>query len=148
PFSGWSYQAGAYNNGVQLIEFSSSSMTTQGAAKTKGWVARGIFAKNRLLSLSDTALSVINYDNRSAPSVVKELTLARNVIDAVPNGNTITHLSTDWWDNDVSRSTLRVLPIGNADEQSLDATSELDVDGTSPQLFRNGDLAYVLSNVR
>ncbi len=48
PFSGWSDSSDVYNNGVQLIEFTPSSIKTGGAAKTHGWVERGIFASGRL----------------------------------------------------------------------------------------------------
>ncbi len=54
PFSGWDSGKSSYNNGVQLIEFTPSSITTAGAAHTKGWVERGIFVNNRIVSLSDS----------------------------------------------------------------------------------------------
>ncbi|HEX8954365.1 MAG TPA: beta-propeller domain-containing protein, partial [Polyangia bacterium] len=81
PFSGWSYQSQAYNNGLQLIEFTPTSVRTGGASHTKGWVERGIFVASgtvtRLVSLSDLALSVVDYTNHNAPTVTAELTLAR-----------------------------------------------------------------------
>src|SRR5260221_3603235 len=76
PFSGWSSQYDKYNNGLQLIEFTPTTMSTSGTANTKGWVERGIFAKGRLLSLSDLALSVVDYSVHASPKVVAELTLA------------------------------------------------------------------------
>ena len=149
PFSGWSYDAQAYNNGLQLIEFTPTSERTAGAAKTKGWVERGIFVGNRLVSLSDLALSVVDYTNHDAPTVTAELTLARNVIAAQPGGGTIAEISSDWWDNDVSTSEVRVLPIANAEESTdAGAIPSLNVQGTNARVFRNGDLAYVVTNVR
>src|SRR5262249_50807755 len=123
PFSGWSDKFDTYNNGLQLIEFTPSALRTSGAAKTKGWVERGIFVKNRLVSLSDLALSVVDYSVRDTPKVIAELTLARNVIDAKPNGGTIAQLSTDWWGNDIDHSELRVLPIDQAEENLGDAAT-------------------------
>ncbi|HEX6838531.1 MAG TPA: beta-propeller domain-containing protein, partial [Polyangia bacterium] len=96
PFSGWSYDAQTYNNGLQLIEFTPTSERTAGASHTKGWVERGIFVGNRLVSLSDLALSVVDYTNHDAPVVTAELTLARNVIAAQPGGATIAEISSDW----------------------------------------------------
>jgi hypothetical protein len=87
PFSGWDHRGG-YNNGLQLIEFSPTTLTTAGAGRTRGWVERGIFVGDRLVSLSDVALAVIDYADPMAPSVVTELTLARNVVTALPNGST------------------------------------------------------------
>ncbi len=149
PFSGWDSKTAGYNNGVQLISFTPTTLTTQGAAKTKGWVERGIFVKGRLVSLSDTALSVVDYTDKAAPKVVTELTLARNVVNAQPQGATIAQLSSDWYDNDQTSSELRVLPIANAEETS-DASggTSLKIDGMNAQIFRNGDMAYVVSSVR
>ncbi len=149
PFSGWSAQSQSYLNGLQLIEFNATSERTAGTAYTKGWVERGIFAKGRLVSLSDTALSVIDYANHDAPNVTAALTLARNVIAAQPSGATIAEVSSDWWDNDVSTSEVRVLPLADAEESTDagDVPSAL-VEGVNAQVFRNGDFAYLVTNVR
>src|SRR4029077_4815432 len=149
PFSGWSSTAQTYNNGLQLIEFTPSSTRTAGAAKTKGWVERGIFVGARLVSLSDLALSVVDYTNPDAPAVTAELTLARNVIAAQPGGATIAEVSSDWWDNDVSTSEVRVLPIANAEELTdASGAPSVDLDGVNARVFTNGDLAYAVTNVR
>jgi hypothetical protein len=144
PFSGWS--ANDYMNGVQLIDYDASTITTRGAARSRGWVERGIFVKNRVVSLSDQALSVVDYSDRNAPKVVTELTLARNVVAAQPGGATIAQLSTDWYGYDQQASELRVLPIADAEESVNDpAAKSLSIDGTDARVFRNGDLAYVVT---
>jgi len=150
PFSGWSSQGNKYNNGLQLIEFSPTAITKAGTANTKGWVERGVFAKGRLLSLSDLSLAVIDYTSHQNPMVVSELTLARNVIDARPHGETIAELSSDWWyGNDVDHSELRVLPTAQADENvSGAALAEVAIDGTNARVFHNQAFSYVVSNVR
>ncbi len=150
PFSGWDNQTGQYNNGLQLIEFTTSSIQTAGAAHTKGWVERGIFVGTRLVSLSDLALSVVSYDNPLAPYVVTELTLARNVVAAQPGGDQIAEVSTDWWGNDFSTSEVRVLPIAQADETADTGTPvpTANVQGTDAQVFTNGNLEYVVTDVQ
>ena len=141
PFSGWDNTSQAYNDGLQLIDFTASSITTDGAAHTRGWVERGIFVKNRLVSLSDLSLAVVDYTNRAAPVVTSELTLARNVITAQPEGTNIAEISSDWWDNDVSWSEVRLLPIANAEETTDAGTvPTLRVDGVNAQVFMNGSL--------
>lgn len=148
PFSGWSYQNYDYNNGLQLIQFTDTSITTAGAAKTKGWVERGIFVQNRLVSLSDLALSVVDYSNPAAPKTTAELTLARNVVSAEPLGDTAVQLSTDWWGNDNRKSELRVTSLANVDETRGDATlKSLNVEGTNAQMFKNGNFGYVVTTV-
>ncbi|HEX4458522.1 MAG TPA: beta-propeller domain-containing protein [Polyangia bacterium] len=149
PFAGWDDTAEAYNNGLQLIEFTPTSETTAGAAHSHGWVERGIFVANRLVSLSDLALSVVDYTNHAAPVVTAELTLARNVVAAQPGGATIAEVSSDWWDNDLTSSQVRVLPIGNSDEAvDMPAAPSVNVDGVDAQTFHNGNFEYVVTNVR
>ena len=86
PFSGWDNASYQYNNGLQLIEFSDRALTTAGAASSPGWIERGIFVKDRLVSLSDLALSVVDYSDHMSPKLVSELTLARNVVNVRPLG--------------------------------------------------------------
>jgi hypothetical protein len=150
PFSGWDYNSGKYNNGLQLIDFNASMAATSGAAHTRGWVERGIFVGNRLVSLSDLALAVVDYSDHAAPVVVTELTLARNVITAQPEGNgNIAEISSDWWDNDVTWSEVRLLPIANAEETSdRGNTPTLRVEGVNARVFMNGSIAYVVTDVR
>jgi hypothetical protein len=159
PFSGWSRDFYTYNNGVQLIEFTPTSIRTSGAAHTKGWVERGIFAHGssnptatRLLSLSDLSLAVVDYSIHDAPKITYELPLARNIVDARPaSSGTIAQLSSDWdWTNDQDHSQLRVLPIADAEEnQSEHAIHEVDIAGSNARVFHDGaNLSYVVSNVR
>jgi hypothetical protein len=149
PFSGWDYQDYTYNNGVQLFEFNDQSIRTAGVGHTHGWVERGIFVKNRLVSLSDLALSVVDYSNHDGPVVVSELTLARNVVNARPVGDNLVEVSSDFWDNDQDHSELRVVPKAQADENTGDpALATLPIDGTNPTVFHDGNMTYVVSNVR
>lgn len=153
PFSSWGgYPSYESTNGLQLIQFTPTTLTTSGVARTKGYVERGVFVKDptgkdRLVSLSDLALSVVDYTNPATPKVTAELTLARNVVNARPNGATIAQLSSDWWDRDTRKSELRVLPIADAEEnRSLDAAVQsVSIDGTNAQVFHNGGLSYVVT---
>lgn len=150
PFSGWSSNSYSYNNGVQLVEFTPSSVRSAGAAFTKGWVQRGIFVKNRVVSLSDQALAVIDATDHDNPKTIKELTLARNVVDAKPSAtqNTIAELSSDWWDNDKTTSQLRIVPANDVAElHTLDGIAGVDIEGYNAQVFHNGTLSYVVTNV-
>jgi hypothetical protein len=146
--SGWDSASYTYNNGLQLIEFDDSSLQTAGASHTKGWVERGIFVNTRLVSLSDLALSVVDYTDKLNPQVVTELTLARNVVNVRPVADSVAELSSDWWGNDLEHSTLRILPASQAEDNvSGAATDEVDIAGENAQSFANGSLAYIVSNV-
>lgn len=149
PFSGWDAKTYQYNNGLQLIEFTNDSIRTSGVGKSRGWVERGIFVGNRLVSLSNLSLAVIDYTNHEQPAVVNELTLARNVVDVKPQGDTVAELSSDFWDYDQRHSTLRILPTADAEENVANATlSEIEIDGYNSKIFHNGDLSYVVSSIQ
>ncbi|MEO8874877.1 MAG: beta-propeller domain-containing protein, partial [Polyangiaceae bacterium] len=149
PFSGWDYNSYAYNNGVQLIQYSPTSISTAGAAHTHGWAERGIFVNGRIVSLSDLSLSVVDYSDRMNPKVVNEITLARNVVSAKPNGGTIAELSSDWWGNDSSSSELRVLPTANANETAdTSGAVTTKINGVDARSFNNGNFTYVVTSVQ
>ena len=149
PFAGWSQKTFAYRNGLQLIESSSGAIRSAGAAITHGWVERGIFANGRLLALSGLSLTVVDYSDHQHPRVVTDLTLARNTTSALPMGDRIAEVSSDFWDNDLSSSTVRVLPIAGADELTgAAALAEVAIDGVNARVFRNGDLSYFVTDVR
>jgi hypothetical protein len=148
PFSGWVASTGQYNNGVQLIEYTPTSITTAGAAQTVGWVERGIFANGRILSLSDLALGVVNYTDPLNPTVSGQLTLARNVIASQPAGSTVAEISSDWWGNDVTHSDVRALPATDAAELVDESSApDLPVAGVDARVFTNGNLLYVVTAV-
>ncbi len=149
PFSGWDYNGQTYTNGVQLIQYTPTALVGSATANTKGWVERGIFVGPRLYSLSDESLAVIDYTNPAAPKVTNELTLARNVVNAQPQGTTIAELSSDWWGNDTSTSEMRVLPIANAGETTDNGQGQsVNIDGVGATIFQNGTLAYVVTSVK
>jgi hypothetical protein len=149
PFSGWDYTGQAYTNGVQLVQYTPTALVGGAAAQTKGWVERGIFANGRLYSLSDQSLGVVDYSNPASPRVVTELTLARNVVNAQPQGATIAELSSDWWGNDVSATEMRVLPIANAAETTDSQQAAVaNIAGVGAQVFTNGTLSYVVTIVQ
>lgn len=149
PYSSWDGDGARYRNGLQLVELTANALSTAGMAQTKGWVERGIFVGERLVSLSDLALSVIDYSNRQAPRVVNELTLARNVVATLPTAMGVAEVSSDWWDYDSSRSLIRMLPKAQAEESAdLGAVPSIEVEGVNARVFANGQLLYVLTSLR
>ncbi len=100
------------------------------------------------IDLDGTTASIITCAGADSGYCVKELTLARNVVAAEPNGATIAQLSTDWWGYDNKTSELRVLPIADAEESVTDPNAKsVSIDGTNARVFRNGDLAYVVTTL-
>ncbi len=149
PFSGWDASNGQYNNGVQLIEYSPTSIKTGGAAHTHGWVERGIFVNGRIVSLSDLSLAVVDYSDPMNPAVTAEVTLARNVIAAQPGGSTIAQVSSDWWGNDTTTSEVRILPTSDAEENADESKAPtVTINGVDANVFTNGNLDYILTTVQ
>ncbi|MBX3215013.1 MAG: beta-propeller domain-containing protein [Labilithrix sp.] len=147
PFSGNDGLTGKYVSGLQLFDYDADRLTTTSVIAAKGWFDRGVFLKDRLLALSDEALTVIDYANRDRPRVVRSLTLSRDVASAQPAGATIVQVSTDRG-HELPRSELRVLPLANAEEDTLEPSAPtISLDGYDAQVFRNGDLAYVVTTV-
>jgi hypothetical protein len=148
PFSGWDNTSFEYNDGLQLIEFNAQSLTTAGAANSRGWTERGIFVKDRLVALSDLSLAVVDYGDRMNPQVVTQLTLARNVVDVRPLGDSVAELSSDWWGKQTEHSDLRIVPVSELEQSASDtATDEIAIRGQNARTFDNGKLAYVVSTV-
>jgi hypothetical protein len=149
PFSGWVASTQQYSNGVQLIEYSPTSITTAGDVQTVGWVERGIFANGRILALSDLALAVVDYSDPLNPTVTGQLTLARNVIAAQPAGTTVGEVSSDWWGNDISHSDVRALPASDPSELVDESNApDVSVPGVDARVFTNGNLMYVVTAVQ
>ena len=143
PFSGWS--EGGYNNGVQLVSYAGNPLVAEGSAQVNGWVERGIFANGRLFAMSDLALAVIDYSTPTAPRVVTELTLARNITALQPLGGSIAELDEDWFGND-AHAELRILSAATPDDPTATVPS-LKLDGSNARLFTNGSLTYVVTQV-
>lgn len=153
PFSGWSYTTRGYNNGVQLIDVGTNTIRTAGAASVKGWAERAVFAKGRVLAMSDLSLGVIDYSDRDHPAVKKEMTLARNVVDnrilkGNLDGKRVAQLSTDWWGYDANSSEFRVMPLADVEESGDGGKvlQEQKIVGEGARIYSNGNFVYVVTN--
>ena len=128
PFSGWSASYDKYNNGLQLIEFTPTTLRTSGTANTKGWVERGIFAKGSRPSA--TCLSPWSttpcttrlhghrrFRSRATSSMRASATRSRN--------------SSDWWyENDKDHPSF-ALPLAQAEENVSGWPSEVPIEGAT-----------------
>ena len=146
PFAGWDYRSSEYKNGVQVIEYTPTSIAAKGLSRQRGWVERGVFVKGKIVSLSDQSLSVVDYTNRQNPKTVAELVLARNVISAQVKGDNASLLSTDWWGNS-SPTELTVLPTANVDNDLAGPSIGLAIPGDNARMLRAGTRGYVVTSV-
>jgi hypothetical protein len=91
---------------------------------------------------------VVDYADRMNPQLVTELTLARNVVNVRPLGDSVAELSSDWWGNQIDHSDLRIVPVSEIRAGTSDSASDtVEIRGENARTFENGKLAYVVSTV-
>jgi uncharacterized secreted protein with C-terminal beta-propeller domain len=144
PYTTSDYTSGTYktDNRLQLIDYSTTNLNTRGWVSQKGSVLRSRSVSNRLFSVSNDELQVIDATNRDQPKVTAKLTLAINITDFVvlQNGYGVQVTESD------GKYTLRAVPL--SDPENGQAASETTLDNTSYSgAFVNGNLMYVVSNV-
>ncbi|WP_437828417.1 beta-propeller domain-containing protein [Sorangium sp. So ce1153] len=158
PYSGWSYDSdqdgcGSYESGIQLIDFTTDSLTKRGSAPARGQARRAFVHDDRLFAVSDEEVGTFNIDDRDAPVEVADLTLATIVDNAVVTGDLVVRLSTDWWTSSAQVEVVpaadpgRAEPLGKLDLAELSNGAESGCYGsgiTDPHIFAHGQYAYLL----
>ncbi len=144
PYTTSSYTDGTYKteNRLQLIDYSTTDLNTRGWVSQKGSVLRSRSVSNRLFSVSDDELQVIDATDRDHPKVTAKLTLALNITDflVLQNGYGIQVTESD------GKYTLRAVPL--SDPENGKAASEISLDDMSYSgAFIDGNLMYVVSSV-
>lgn len=105
PYSGWEDVpggggCGAYKSGIQLIDFTTDSLTRRGVAPARGQARRAFLEGGRLFAVSDEEVRTFNIANRDAPAKSAELALATVVNQSAVAGDLVVRLSADWWTTD------------------------------------------------
>lgn len=129
-------------NHLQLIDFDGNGLTPRGSVTQKGSVLRGRSYSNRIFSVSNDELQVIDATDRDNPQVTGSLVLAMNIVDFVPlnngHGVQVVRAGDAFFLNSVPLST----------PESMDTTGEIALeDSNYSGIFANGNLVYVVSNV-
>ncbi|HEU4533064.1 MAG TPA: beta-propeller domain-containing protein, partial [Polyangiaceae bacterium] len=106
PFSGWSSPEadpcgrGAYQSGIQLVDFTDTGLALRGVAPQRGEARRAFLHKDSLYAVSDESVRSFALENRDAPARRGELALAHNVertVVAGAAGDKLVHFGADWW---------------------------------------------------
>lgn len=143
PFSSWSRTGYTYISGVQLIDYFNNEnvkgIVKRGLVEHSGWVQRGIpYIKDKLLTVSNEALQVVDISNRDKPVLDSKIDLARNVIDFLPvDENYGLELSTTtmyYWDAK-PKSKLNLLPL--SDPNTYKPYKSIELDGYFSKLYRS-----------
>lgn len=143
PYTSSDYISGTYKseNRLQFIDFSDTDLTARGSVTQKGSVLRGRSYSNRVFSMSDDELQVIDASNRDNPQVTANLTLAEDLVDFIPldNGYGVRVVRSD------GNYFLESVPISNPEPGK--ATGEIAMDDYYTSAFTNGGMIYTVSNI-
>ncbi len=130
-----------HQGGVQLVDFSRTDLTLRGLVEGGGSVRRALVSGDRILTVSDEKLQVVNATNRDAPKIVGELDLARNVLEFAEVNGVGVQLVGDWWSGDTR---LVVVPLADPDLGA--PLAEVQVTAPYSRMFVNGRYVYLVSN--
>ncbi len=139
--SGYSNEKYYTENRLQLIDYSADDLKARGWVTQKGSVLRSRSFNDRLFSVSDDEIQVINASDRDKPVVTGSLTLVRNITDFMPleNGYGVQVAS----DSD-GKYMLRAVPLSDPDTGTAVSEIALDEPGHYSTMIGNGNLLYVI----
>jgi len=144
PFSSWSYKNYDYISGIQLIDYfndeNNKGLVKRGLVEHSGWVQRGIpYPGEKLLTVSNEAVQVVDIANRDKPVVKATLELARNSVDFLPVDSTYgLELSTTtlyYWDNNPITK-VNLVPLSNPNMSK--PFQSLSLNGYFTKLYKVG----------
>jgi hypothetical protein len=143
PVQGWDPATWSYAGGTQLIDYARDALTRRGFLAHPGSVTRAFpadAAGGRLVALSDQALQTIDATDRSAPSELARLDLARsvNALDVV--SGQVVELSGDWYAGDTE---LVVTPPRDPD--TAEPLARLHVPAPYARMYRVGSVVWLLA---
>lgn len=155
PYSGWSWDndtCGDYRSGIQLVDFTTDSLTKRGVAPARGQARRAfVHDDGRMFAVSDEEVRTFSIANRDAPQLVTSQTLANMSNQAAQVGDVVVRLSADWWTN---AARIEVVPAASPEQP--DPIGQLDLSSVAGQgscygwgvygarLFANGQHVYLV----
>jgi uncharacterized secreted protein with C-terminal beta-propeller domain len=142
PYQAWSPSLQRPEQGLRLVDFDRSGVTTRGLITQAGATQRALPVGSRLATLSELSFVTSDITDRDNPKTMGSIELVRNIIDfaRVPTGGVQLLAPRDWWtDNESMR--LRAVDMASVDDGSF--LSELPLDGQSGRMFQSGSLLYV-----
>jgi hypothetical protein len=156
PFSGGSYDELTcdydYGSGIQLVDFTSATLTRRGVAPQVGSARRALMHKEHLFGIGDNAVQTFDITNRDAPIETGQLDVARNVTTVRVLGDQLMRFGSDWSTN---QTILDMTPVAQATQAEPQAEIDLSAlfgedawscnggSSWSGQVFTRGDFAYV-----
>jgi hypothetical protein len=110
PFSGWNDTAGVYNR-LQFVSWSRDALDAKGYVDLQGSVVRSFTHGTYCYAVTQEQLAVIDYADLAAPFLADSVTLAENIVDALP-------LPNEWVAQVITRNDEGDTEIGAFDPES------------------------------
>lgn len=128
--------------GVQLLDYAPDGLTRRGMISHEGYVSRVRMIQDRLASLSDLGLLMIDVADRDKPRITADVVLTRNIIDYMPMGEVGIQLEGPsyyyYYDATTSVGRIRIVDASTPD-QTDGALAELEVPMYDGQLVALGE---------
>jgi uncharacterized secreted protein with C-terminal beta-propeller domain len=125
--------------GVQLVDFTTDTLTQRGYVQHEGYIRRAFMANERLMTLSDERLQVLNIADRDQPVKTADLALARNVTQFSVVGEYGVQLVGDWY---AGTTTVVIVPLAQPDLGT--PVGQVAIDAPYARLFTQGEHLFVL----
>src|SRR5262249_23770945 len=142
PFQAWFSNGASPEKGLQLVDFSRTTVNARGRIDQPGLIQRAFPVGTRLGTLSDLAFATSDLADRDRPAVLGTVELVRNVVDfaRVGGGAGVQLIApTDWWRQGALR--LRTVDLAHVDDGQF--LAELTLGSNYGRMLRDGDLLYV-----
>ncbi len=157
PYAAWKssgdpYGCGAYESGIQIIDFTNDSLTKRGDAPASGWTRRAFLHQDKLFAVSDAELRAYDISDRDHPAALGSLPLSINVTASRVVGDVVVRLAADWWSGQarldvVPRSDpARAEALGSLDLSSLGESACGGIGYYGTRLFHQGKLVYLVAS--
>jgi hypothetical protein len=143
PVQGWDPAGWAYVGGTQLVDFGRDALALRGFLGHPGSVTRAFpadVAGATLVALSDQALQTIDATDRSSPTELARLDLARPVDALELVGGKVVELSGDWMGGDTE-----LVVTEPRDPDAAEPLARLRVPAPGARMFRLGDVIWLLA---
>jgi hypothetical protein len=130
---------GVSRQGAQIVDWKNDQIIARGVVAQNGYVQRAIAFKDRVVSVSDQQVQVIDATNRDQPVATANLFLVRNVVDVFGIQGKAVQLATA---EDDDKWRFFVLPFGEDDMAK--SLAELPIDMNVMYQMRSGDLITLI----
>lgn len=146
PYSSYGYDWASSHHALGIVEFDRDHLTVRGEVESPAPVERGAIRDDRVYAISQTALQVVNIEDRAHPTPTATLELARSVVDYARTSSVGVELvqpglSWGWWGSE-GLPYLRLSPLDSPDDD--EEFSRLALPRAANALVVDGETALAI----